>query len=757
MAEAAWGIEVGADAIKALKLAREGDQLRVLEFEVLPFKEVLTTPELNVHEAIQVNLDQLVSRHELNKAKVVVSVPGHLAFARFANMPPVPPKEVPNIVRYEAVQQIPFPIEQVEWDYQVFESEDSPEVGVGIFAITKERVQEFISDYEHVGVNIDELTLSPLAVYNAFYNEQQEQLEDPAKGVVYLDIGSQSTDVIIASGGGIWLRTLPIGGNNFTEALQRAFKLSFSKAEKLKKEAGTSKYSRQIFQAMRPVFADLVQELQRSLGYYQSMNRDVELEKVVGVGSTFRLPGLRKFLQQQLQMDVERVEGFHRLEVEGKEEGEFTENSVIFATAYGLALQGLGLDKVSANILPTHMLQARIWKRKRIWFHAAAALLLIGALLALGISFMAGQAYESGRSGLDQRIRSITNQVQQALDDQVQLEDPANRVENFRRMLDYRDLWPKLMQDISLALASVQPQPELLEGDYEQLLESPLGKQRAQWRRLYIEQVDVAYVPQRAVASEPGPNAPQPMDVPPPSLSQLVREDIEVGQFWSEDPDQPYLSYPANPSMQLLPPRYEVRITGTSPNAQTATLLDDTLLDTLRDAANQPDRPYRLVVKDAIDLVPLRTVETTTERNQGRSRSSSRSSGLPPRPGAGALPPRPGAGGLPARPGRATTSNQQGEAFDLQKVEEQVVPENPLAEVDRSNDWRFTISFEVELKKPREARKAALVDDGQTSETDEGDSNSSDSDQQSSDDEAGPRANVEDSTGLTPSRTEMSS
>ena len=136
----------------------------------------------------------------------------------------------------------------------------------------------------------------------------------------------------------------------------RAFNLSFPKAEKLKREAGTSKYARQIFQAMRPVFADLVQEVQRSLGFYQSLNRDARLARLVGVGSTFRLPGLQKFLKQQLQIEVDRptsadgkLAGFRRISAEGSQAADFSERAMNLATAYGLALQGLGQARVEAQ------------------------------------------------------------------------------------------------------------------------------------------------------------------------------------------------------------------------------------------------------------------------------------------------------------------------------------------------------------------------------------------------------------------------
>ncbi len=420
-----WGIEVGANAIKAVHLGRSGSRIELLDFSVMPFKHVLTTPDLNVDEAIQVNLDAFLAKHvELEKSRLVASVPGHQAFARFAKLPPVEPKKIPDIVRFEAVQQIPFPIDQVEWDYQVFQQEDSPDVEVGIFAITKERVSTFLSNYRRVNLRVDALTLSPIAVYNAFVHEYRE--DKMGDGTILMDIGTQSTDVIIVEGGGIWLRTLPIGGNNFTEALVKAFKLSFLKAEKLKKEARTSKYARQIFQAMRPVFADLVQEIQRSLGYYQSINRDADLQRIFGFGSTFRLPGLQKFLGQQLQIDVMKPEGFSQIAVDGKQEAEFAENALNMATAYGLALQGLGSETVTANVLPATVLKQRMWKAKQPWIGAAAACVAVAAGLAAGRYFMDAGAFASSKSANSSKIEAVVRQAQKYQSEINSIRDNSN-------------------------------------------------------------------------------------------------------------------------------------------------------------------------------------------------------------------------------------------------------------------------------------------------------------------------------------------
>ncbi len=314
--KAAWGIEVGAYEIKAIRLQDGGPTgVEVTDFAVIKHKKVLTEPDIDQNEVIRLSLGQLISQKDLEGENLVMSVPGHSAFARFAKLPPVEPKKVPDIVKFEAVQQIPFPIEEVEWDYETFMADDSPEIEVGIFAITRERVQERLDMYAEVGLSPEMLTLSPVAFFNAVsYDHELDNHDNP---VVYIDIGTLATDVIIADQGRCWIRTFPIGGTHFTEAIAEHFKLSYAKAEKLKMETSTSKYARNIMGAMRPIFSSLLQELQRSLDYFRSSHPNRELGNMIGAGSTFKIPGLRKFIGQQLQVEVNRLDEFRRISVPG--------------------------------------------------------------------------------------------------------------------------------------------------------------------------------------------------------------------------------------------------------------------------------------------------------------------------------------------------------------------------------------------------------------------------------------------------------
>jgi type IV pilus assembly protein PilM len=456
----------------------------------IPHKKVLTTPDENADELVRLSLGQFISQKALEGEHLVMSVPGHAAFARFAKLPPVEPKKVPDIVKFEAVQQIPFPIEQVEWDYQTFVADDSPEVEVGIFAITRDRVREKLGLYGELNVQPEALTLSPVAVYNAMsFDFNLREHEGP---LIFLDIGTQATDVIVVEEGRCWIRTFPLGGTHFTEAIASAFKLSYPKAEKLKREAATSKYARQIMQAMRPVFSDLLQDLQRSIGYYQTAHSDQSLTKMVGLGSTFKIPGLRKFLGQQLQLDVVRLDEFRKIQVTGREAASFAENAVNMATAYGLALQGVGLGAIDVNLVPVKALRDQIWHSKTKWFAAAAAIAVAGSLMLLYRPITDRGALTAGGPGGN--VERVIQQGEQYKNEYQEIQSSSGvgfTAVNMQRLLDHRSLWPHIVTDVGRALASTNPQPELLTGGVEELLSvSPEERRLVQLRGL-----QGAYVP----------------------------------------------------------------------------------------------------------------------------------------------------------------------------------------------------------------------------------------------------------------------
>lgn len=491
-----WGIEIGASGIKAIKLEAVGEGgARIAEYAVIQHPKPLSTPGVDANDVLRVSLGALTSQHDLSKASVAVSMPGHAGFARFAKLPPVEPKRVAGVVRYEAMQQIPFPLEQVEWDYQTFVSPASPDVEVGIFAVTKDRVTERLQMLADLGLNPNYVVLGPIALYNALAYDLQ--FDDKTPGTIIVDVGTTSTDLVIATPGKMWVRTFPIGGHQFTDALVSQFQLSYPKAEKLKREAEDSRHARQVFQAMRPVFTDLASDIQRSIGYFQSLNKDVELTRLIGVGSTFALPGLRKYLKQQLSIDVYRVEEFKRIKLEGAQASPeklaaLNDVSLQLVTAYGLALQGLGLNSVGGNLMPTNVLRKAMWKEKVPWFGLAA-----------GVAALAGGAFFVGplRDYFDVANHSPDQIIKTAISSADRLKAAANsagvtnpgepdfRAANAAALKDHKGTFQYLSSDLyaifadankaaetwatSLKIAEVPAQPAFSLVRFETSYEAP--------------------------------------------------------------------------------------------------------------------------------------------------------------------------------------------------------------------------------------------------------------------------------------------
>ena len=489
--KAAWGIEVGSYAVKALRLERSGEQIVVSDFGEFPHKRPLSTPDLDVDEMIRLTLGTFTSQKNLENETVVMSIEGRSSLPRFAKLPPVEEKKIPDIIQFEAAQQIPFPIEEVEWDAKKFVSEDSPETEVGIFAIKKDVLDHRLAIWGEYGLEPGIVNLGPVALFNAVHFDLTGSVNKP---FVVLDIGTKASDLVVVDGDKCWIRTFPIGGSDFTEAIMEAFKLPYSKAERLKQESASSKYAKQIMQAMRPVFGDLLQDVQRSITHYENMNRGVKLETVLGVGSTFKIPGLRKFLGQQLSLNVPRFDEFRRLQVEGRMAAEFASHGVSMATAYGLALQGIGESEIDVNLAPTEVIRDQAWASKTKWFVAAACV----ALVASGLMFINPLAAQT-TMGADSiagasEVDSVSRLAKKLTGEVDQISAAANigfTSTNLERMLDDREVWPFLVTDAMNAVASAGPQPELLGSDLKKIKALKPGERNL----ILLEQFSAVYTP----------------------------------------------------------------------------------------------------------------------------------------------------------------------------------------------------------------------------------------------------------------------
>lgn len=446
-----WGIDIGQCALKAVKLQQVGDRFQVDACEIIEHASVLSQPDVDSRALIQASLDEFLQRHDVTGSTVAAAVLGQSSFTRFVKLPPVEQKKIPEIVRFEAEQQIPFPINEVTWRYQTFEDPDSPEIEAGIFALKKADISEMLSFFAPAGLDVDVLQMAPLALYN-FMKVDKLYTSDGA--TLLADVGADKTHLVISDGGKVWTRTIKIGGNNFTHALCKSFNLNFEKAEKLKRTAASSKYARQIFQVMRPIFANLVQEIQRSIGYYTSINRECRFKKLIGLGCGFMLPGMQKYLEQNLNMQVEQFTAFSSAD---STDPNFQSKALSFGVAYGLALQGLDAGEVECNLIPEEILKRRLWGKKKPWFIAAAAAVVVAA----GLYTMRGFAdYNTLDSVKSQRLMAdatgIVNRLDEWKQDSRKIDTDYEKKEELigsnLRFRAFANIWPVLNANVASAL-----------------------------------------------------------------------------------------------------------------------------------------------------------------------------------------------------------------------------------------------------------------------------------------------------------------
>lgn len=465
ISKACWGIDVGQNALKAIRVRQSGGDVEAIGFDVIEHDKILSQPDADEQQLVRSALEKFLSRNDVRGDSIVVSVPGQASFSRFIKLPPVDLRKIPEIVRYEAGQQIPFNLEDVIWDYQTMTmpSGGPSEIEVGIFAMKRDIVQDYVNDFTQVRVTPDLVQMAPVALYNYLRYDRH----DGAGATLLLDIGTENTSLVIADGFRVWVRNFPLGGNNFTQALVKNFKLNFSKAENLKRHAAESKYAREIFQAMRPVFSDMLTEIQRSIGFYTSLHRESRIERVLGMGNTFRLPGLQKFLSQHLGVDVTVVEQFNSLKGDRVvSAANFKENVVGFGVAYGLALQGLGLGTINTSLLPPEILKEKQLRKKRpVVIASAAAVVLACGLLGYSASKSAnalakpldapdiGSFEEGGEpvkvfreiKALNDAGKENAKKIEEA---KLQLRQTQQQLQRYQNVFRNQHLWYKVLANI---------------------------------------------------------------------------------------------------------------------------------------------------------------------------------------------------------------------------------------------------------------------------------------------------------------------
>ncbi len=380
MGKGVWGIDVSKFSVKVVKLEGVAAAPQLTHVSVHAYEGTATGEPIDLDAQIRGTLRDVKEGCKIGSDPVVFSLPSHSTFNRLIKLPPVDDAKIPEIVPFEAKNQIPFPLEEVYWDYQYVERAYQPgeEKEIILFAIKRDIVDQFLANIDEIGFNIEAVQFAPVALFNFLLKDQEI-----TGACVALDMGGDNTDLIVLDGNKFWVRNLPVTGNNITKELQKAFNIPFDEAEKLKLKAGQSQQAQKIFNAIQPVLRELVNEVNRSMGYYKSISKISKFEKILLLGNSTRTLNFQKFVSQSLQLNAARIQKLNTIGVGGGvDQGELNESLGTIGTALGLALQAVMPTVNRVNLLPPIFRQRKELKKKQPWIVAAVAALyfLVGAM-----------------------------------------------------------------------------------------------------------------------------------------------------------------------------------------------------------------------------------------------------------------------------------------------------------------------------------------------------------------------------------------
>lgn len=404
---AAWGLDIGFSTIKTVRLHKAGGGVEVRDFDVVEIEA--SDDESTRPQRLKAALAELARRRKFGQVPVYFSVPGNQVFFRRFNLPAVGDRKVSEIVRYEARQQIPFPLQEVVWDYQVRPTEAGGEMVINLVAIRKEIVEDLISVLRELDLNVMGLAPAPLALLNYVRYDI-----NPTETSLILDAGAKVTDFVIVDGESFWFRPLPVAGADITHALAQKFRIPFAEAENLKTKMAESKQAEKMFRVIEPMLRSMAGEIQRTAGFYKSLARDVRIGRVFGIGHGFRLQGLADFLSKNIELSLEMPAGLDRVRISSAVDTTwFAEEFSGMGAALGLALQGLGLAKVQMSLLPESIIrEIRAGLRHKAFIAVAAAFLVLVACQYVAAGRQGGSGEESvSIGGMTRALRDVSEQI----------------------------------------------------------------------------------------------------------------------------------------------------------------------------------------------------------------------------------------------------------------------------------------------------------------------------------------------------------
>jgi type IV pilus assembly protein PilM len=414
-----------------------------------------TRPALVV-AALREMLDEL----HIKGGPVNYTVAEESVFARFVKLPPIGEEKIERIIAFEAQQNVPFPIDEVVWDYQLVGGGVGEQIQVILVAIKADLLDQINGVVEETGLRTSVVDLATMALYNAFRHNYSEL----SGCSLLVDIGARTTNLLFIEPGKIFTRSVPIGGSSVTSAIAKEFNELFAAAEFRKKRDGSLRSAAvsagplegDVARVSRIVVGTMTRlqaELMRSISHYCAQQQGNPPERLFLSGGGASTPYLKEFFQEKLRLPIEFFDPLRNVAVAdsaGLEE--ISQSTHLLGEPVGLALRAATDCPIKLNLRPASVARRQDWERRRPFLSAAAACFILG-LLGWG-------AYYRHAAGV---IRQRTEAIQEKVAAMKRIESQVNEVRKQMAGLDTlstplveaindRSFWPQIIEELNARL-----------------------------------------------------------------------------------------------------------------------------------------------------------------------------------------------------------------------------------------------------------------------------------------------------------------
>lgn len=344
------GIDIGASAVKLCQLKKAKGQLRVEHFGHVPLPtETIVDGALMNSARVVDAIQELVASHRIKQKQVALSISGHSVIIKKIPLPMMSREELAESIQWEAEQFIPFDIADVYLDVQILNeaSAQQGQMDVVLVAAKKDFVTEYTSVVMEAGLEPVICEVDAFAIENIFAENYDIS---PTQTVVLVNVGAAKSNInIIAGGVTSFTRDLTMGGNAFTEEIQKQLGVPFEEAEALKIGGSADRHQdavvpHEVQRALHMMSENLTNEVQRSIDFYSATSADPAPSHVYLAGGSAKLESLKKSLEARIGAAVSVLDPFRRLDISTQDQAYLQNIGPAASVAAGLGMRYLGDD-----------------------------------------------------------------------------------------------------------------------------------------------------------------------------------------------------------------------------------------------------------------------------------------------------------------------------------------------------------------------------------------------------------------------------